>query len=329
VQGAGLKPHTVRLESLTYVPLNQIENTKMLRAGQLLAIGLGCTLLSACEPLPVSVTIKAKPGAEKVATGSAAAAGPAGFGSLAGTVTYTGAPPARSPLVAKGDTAAKDPQVCAVVEVPDESLDVNSANKGLRNVVILLAKAPANVKPELAQAPTEPVVFDQKGCRFFPHVLPVRAGQKMLIKSNDPIAHNTHTFPSRNDAFNSTIAANDRDGVPCLYKKGEGAPVEVKCDLHTWMKAYHVPVDHPYFAVTDENGAFKIEGLPAGKHTFRVWQERGGFIENKLVVEIKPDAETKQDLSYGADKIAAVPQPTGRSVTLARLQQGGEVTFEK
>jgi hypothetical protein len=306
---------------------SKIQNRKS-KTACLAIFSIGCALLSACEPLPISVTIKRKAGADAATADAGPQAGPAGYGTLTGTITYTGNVAARPPLVAKGDAGARDASVCAAEPVPDESLVVNAENKGLANAIIFLAKAPANIKEELKAPPEEPAEFDQKGCRFFPHVVVVRVGQKLLIKSGDSIAHNTHTFPSRNDVFNSTIAANDRQGVPTTYKKPENSPVEVKCDLHTWMKAYHFPVDHPYVAKTDENGKFTIEGLPAGKHVFKVWQERGGFLEAKLTVEIKPDGTTTQDLSYGADRIAGVATPA-KTVTIARLQQGGEVTFEE
>ena len=309
------------------MPKSKTQNRKS-RIACVALLSLAGVVLSACEPLPISVTIKRKAGEEAATADAGPQAGPAGYGTLTGTVTYTGTVAAKPPLVAKGDAGARDAAVCAAEPVPDESLVVNAENKGLANVIVFLAKAPANVKEELKAPPEEPAVFDQKGCRFLPHIVVVRVGQQMLIKSDDPIAHNTHTFPSRNDVFNSTIAANDRQGVPTTYKKPENAPVEVKCDLHTWMKAYHFPVDHPYVAMTDENGKFTIEGLPAGKHVFKVWQERGQFLEAKLTVEIKPDETTTQDLTYGADKIAGIATPT-KSVTMARLQQGGEVTFEK
>src|SRR5262249_50030224 len=154
-------------------------------------------------------------------------------------------------LVTKGDSGARDAAVCAADAIPDESIVVNSTNKGIANVVIYLAKAPATIKPDLKDPPKDPAVFDQKGCKFFPHVLALRVGQEMRVKSEDPISHNTHTFPSRNPQLNGAISPNDRVGVSYTYKKPESEPVQVVCDLHTWMKAYHFPVDHPYIAVTD------------------------------------------------------------------------------
>jgi hypothetical protein len=206
---------------------------------------------------------------------------------------------------------------------------VDTGSKGLANAIVYLEKRPANVKPELAKPPSDKVIFDQKGCRFFPHVLVVQAGQPLFVISDDPIPHNTHTRPKRNVEFNQTIRPGDRDGVSCEYKKPESSPVEVVCDLHTWMKAYHFPVDHPYATVTDKNGNFKIEGLPAGKHSFNVWHERGPgdsrLLSRKLQITIEADKETRRDLSYGADQFAAGPGESRQSIAYSRLSGGGEL----
>lgn len=295
----------------------------MIRRIWLPVLGLAVALaISACEPLKVEVTIKKKPGAAAVAeAGAPEAAGPAGFGTLVGTVTFDGAFSERPPLVAMNDAGARDAAVCAAQTIPDESLVVNATSKGIANVVIYLAKAPTAIKPELKAVPSEPAVFDQKGCKFLPHVLPIRVGQVLRVKSQDAISHNTHTFPSRNPQLNGAISPNDRVGVPYTYTKAENDPVQVVCDLHTWMKAYHFPVDHPYIDVTDENGKFRIEGLPAGKHSFKVWQERSKLLET-ISIEIKADAETTQELKYGSQKLAGRPNPGGRVVTLSQLRGG-------
>jgi hypothetical protein len=269
-------------------------------------------------------------GATDAGAGSSAAKG---YGTLVGTVTIDAVPKdyPPPPVVAQGGAGLKpeDKAVCAAEPVPDETLVVNTANKGLANVIVYLEKRPGNIKPELAKPPQDPEFFDQKGCRFFPHVLVVQSGQPLLVKSDDTIPHNTHTRPKRNVEFNQTIRPKDRDGVSCEYKKPESAPVTVVCDLHTWMKAYHFPIDHPYAAVTDKDGKFKIEGLPAGKHSFNVWHERGPgdsrLLARKLEVTIEVDKETTKDLSYGADKFAAAPKNPRRAIAYQRLLNGGEL----
>ena len=120
------------------------------------------------------------------------------------------------------------------------------------------------------------------------------------------MAHNTHTYPQKNPSVNSGVAPEDREGkLSFTYRKAESVPLSVKCDYHTWMTAYQLPVDHPYAAVTDENGAFTIPDLPAGKHSFIVWHEAadGGFVERKLAVEIKSGESTEMQIDYPADRL--------------------------
>lgn len=284
--------------------MNWSEHNTVFRQSSLLA---GCFLVAAacgCTRYEPTVTLK-KVAAEKeegtAAAPESAEKTAASWGNLAGTVTLDGTAPSLPLLVSKGDSGVKDSAVCSVASIPDESLVVNPQNNGIANVVIFLAK-PKTVKPDLAAVPTSPVIFDQQGCRFMPHLLLCRVNQPILIKSDDAVAHNTHTFPTRNTGFNSAIGVKDRAGVPLKYSKGEANPVEVKCDLHPWMRAYHFPVEHPYAALTDGDGKFRIAGLPAGKHQFKVWQEKAGFLEQKLEVTIEAEKDAALDLKVPSAK---------------------------
>lgn len=190
-------------------------------------------------------------------------------------------------LVKKGDQSAKDAAVCAKNGVPDESLIVNPENQGLANVVIYMRKAPATIHPDLKAVPSEKLVFDQKDCRFIPHVLTVRVGQTVQCKSSDEANHNVHTYPFSNNADNFIISANDSVGRDLSYKTVESRPMKVGCDIHPYMTAWWVVLDHPYVAVTDSEGKFEIKGLPAGKHEFIVWHERAGYINRKWELTVK------------------------------------------
>ncbi len=104
----------------------------------------------------------------------------------------------------------------------------------------------------------------------------------VILKSGDPIGHNTHWFPIRNEAFNVLLAPNNREGqkVPNVHTSmREFLPMQVKCDIHAWMKAYWLVLDHPYMAITDKNGKFNIEKIPEGEYEFRVWHERIGYLD--------------------------------------------------
>lgn len=208
-----------------------------------------------------------------------------GWGTVEGQfILADGEIPELPPLIRQGDASAKDADVCAANGVPDESLVINGENRGIANICLYIRSAPDDIHPDLEESEESEVVFDQKGCRFIPHVLIVRTDQTVLVKSDDPISHNTRTSPFSNQPINSTIGAKDREGVAVEMPQSElrTPPVRVSCDIHPWMSAYWMVCDHPYVAVTDADGRFRIENLPAGTHVFRVWHERSGYVETDV-----------------------------------------------
>ena len=223
-------------------------------------------------------------------------------GSFIGKVVMTGSVTPLAALIQKG-ADVKDKEVCAAVITPDERL-VLRADKAVQGVFIYLSKAPKGGKA--LDVPAEPFMFDQKNCRFFPHCVIIPVGQEVKVLSDDTVAHNTHTYPQKNPSVNSGVAPGDREGkLSFTYRKAESVPLSIKCDYHTWMTAWQLPVDHPYAAVTDKNGAFTISDLPPGKHTFVVWHEaaNGGFVERKLTVEIKSGETTEMQIDYPSDRL--------------------------
>jgi len=209
-----------------------------------------------------------------------AAAG--GVGTLKGKVEFVGTFSPLPPLYAKGGDV-KDAAVCAAVEAPNESILVKDG--GLANVFIYLKKGP---KVDGDTAPSTSLIFDQKNCVFLPHAMVVRVGQTVKVLNSDAVAHNTHTNGKKTTSFNSIVNPNDTVGATLVYKQAEAEPISVVCDIHAWMRAYHLPIDHPFVAVSAADGTFEIKDLPAGKHEFKVWHEAGGLIEKSLVVTVKP-----------------------------------------
>lgn len=208
------------------------------------------------------------------------------FGSIEGQFVIDGAAPKLADLVKKGDAAAKDAAVCAAEGVPDDSLHVNAENGGVADVFIYLRKAPKDVDPSLKASKEKEVVFDNKGCRYVPHAAIVRTDQSVRFTSSDAVAHNIHTYTLGNPQQNFILQANDKTGTAIAMKASETLPMPVKCDIHPWMRATMLVVDHPYAAVTDKDGKFKIEGLPAGEHSFRVWHENPGYVEREWKVNV-------------------------------------------
>lgn len=239
-------------------------------------------------------------GAAEPATDTASSAG---VGIFQGRVVLSGTAPVL-PLLISAGANVKDKEVCAAVDQPDERIVV-TADGGVANVFVYLGKAPKGGQP--AEAAGDAIIFDQKNCRFLPHCLVVPVGRTVKILSDDPVAHNTHTYPKKNDSINSGVGANDREGkLTFAYRRAESVPLAVTCDYHGWMKAWHLPVDHPYAAVTDAEGRFTIPDLPAGTHEFIVWHEsiQGNFVERKLKVSIRAGETSEMNIELPAAKLS-------------------------
>jgi hypothetical protein len=222
-----------------------------------------------------------------------------GYGHVTGQFVLKG----DMPKFAELKIAGQDQNVCAAKELPENRLIVDDKTKGIANIVVYLREAPKKIHPDLKESKEKTIVFDQKDCRFDPPVLLVRTDQTVLVKSDDPINHNTHTHPFRSKEYNFLLKPKDREGVPVKCEQPEKSPTKVNCDLHPHMVAYWMILDHPYMAVTDREGKFKIENLPEGKYEFTVWHERTGYIDRALKVAIDPD---------GTDELGQIAVPASK-----------------
>ena len=230
------------------------------------------------------------------------------WGTISGRIVLDGDVPKPELLNKKGDVSVKDFETCAAMDMYKDDLVIDADSKGIANIFIYLFKPPADIYPEATKVPAT-VVFDQKNCIFKPHAMVLQVGQTVEVLNSDPIAHNTHTIPLKNNQINVLLAPNTVAGagvmVPTTIR--ENLPHEVKCDVHGWMKAYWLVLDHPYMAVTDAKGNFTIKNLPVGAHEFRIWQERCGYIDRKYEVTVtagenKPLDPIKVTLSQLDDK---------------------------
>lgn len=251
------------------------------------------------EPRVTVLLSEGGPGAGDAAVTTAATTAVAGYGTFKGRVVVSGAFSPLAPLLAEG-APTKD-AICSQKAIPDESVVVGP-NNGLANVFIYLKKVPGG---EIPPAPSEPGVVDQQGCRFLPHAAVFRVGQPLVFKNGDPVAHNTAFTPQSSSVFNQTVTANDREGVPYKYEKPEAVPVRAKCDFHSWMGSYHLPLTHPWGAVTAEDGSFEIKGVPGTAVEFVIWHEKAQYINRALKVTIPVDGVLEQEVTVDAAKLAA------------------------
>lgn len=134
--------------------------------------------------------------------------------------------------------------------------------------------------------PAAPAVLNQVGCRYDPHVVGVMVGQELLIRNSDDLLHNIHALPFENKEFNFGQPSKGMEEKKAFTK--QEVMVKVKCDVHPWMSAWVGVVDHPCFSVTDAAGKFEIKGVPPGKYTVEVWQEKYKSVTAE--VEVKAGA---------------------------------------
>ena len=139
-------------------------------------------------------------------------------------------------------------------------------------------------------APATPVILDQRGCRYEPHVLALMTGQTLRVLNSDPTMHNVHAQPN--------TPSNSQWNMSQMPK---GAPIETtfhdpevmmpfKCNQHPWMKAFVNVSANPFYAISDANGNFEIKGLPPGEYTIAAVHEAAGEQTQKITVGAK---ETK------------------------------------
>ena len=191
-------------------------------------------------------------------------------GTLKGTVRFDGPQPP-----AKKFPVTIDQYLCGKEKVPQDL--VLSPSQGIQNAVVVLHGVAAGVK-----APRVPTTakMDQKACVFVPRVVVVPAGGTVEFLNSDRLLHNVRSDAKENRPFNR--AQPHARTIAMTFKSPE--ILRVDCDLHSWMRGWVVVAEHPFYAVTNENGEFVLENVPPGKYTLQVWQERLGKVTQELVV---------------------------------------------
>ena len=213
-------------------------------------------------------------------TASAPTATADGPGVIAGIVTFDGTPPRPRPLPMDAD-----PKCVADAGAVSELVVVGPAN-GLRDVVVYVKEG---LGDGVYRVPETPVVLDQKGCRYVPHVFAVQVGQPLRISNSDPTLHNVNVAPKNNRPFNFGQVPSTPAVTRTFDKPEIGVPF--RCDVHSWMNAYAGVVAHPFFAVTKDDGSFEIKGLPPGTYTIELWHERLGTQTQSVTVEAQAPAK--------------------------------------
>jgi hypothetical protein len=151
--------------------------------------------------------------------------------------------------------------------------DVVVSDQGTLANVFVYLKEGVQGQTVSEQSPT-PVVLDQRGCVYIPHVWGVRVNQPFTILNSDPTLHNVHSLAKLNSNFNIGMATPGQK-IEKKFTKPE-VMIRIKCDVHGWMNTYVGVLDHPFYSVTTLNGKYEITGVPAGDYTLAAWHEKLG-----------------------------------------------------
>lgn len=203
-----------------------------------------------------------------------AAIDPATVGTVNGTILFEGTPPAEDKI-----NMSADPQ-CAGMHGDAVYTEKAVVNDGKLQWVFVYVKD--GLGNRTFPTPAEPVVMDQRGCQYSPHVLGVMVNQPLDILNSDETLHNIHAMPTQSEQFNIGMPLKNMKQT----KKFPAAEVmiPVKCDVHPWMSSYIGVVSHPYYAVSGADGNFSIQGLPPGTYTLEAWHEKFGAQTQQVVV---------------------------------------------
>jgi plastocyanin len=216
------------------------------------------------------------PGAPTAQEGAQSASA-LGGSSITGTVTFAGNAPNLKPLAMEAEPVCHEKH--GGKPAPNEALVLGTGNT-MGNIMVWVSKGlPAD---RTWAVPTTPVVLDQDGCVYKPHVMGIMVGQPYRILNSDGILHNIHTLPKINPAFNRGQPATVKE-MTTTFPKPE-VMLQVKCDVHPWMSAYIGVFTHPFFSVTSADGTFTISGLEAGSYEITAWHERLGMQTASITV---------------------------------------------
>lgn len=216
--------------------------------------------------------------AEAPAAAPAAAVDEANAATLTGKVSFKGAKPTVRKISMDATPACAKAHPTAPVS---EEVVINDNGTVRYTFVWVKSGLPDSSWP----APSGTVSLNQEGCIYKPHMVGIRAGQDLEIINSDPTNHNIHPLPKDNREWNESQPPKGDKKIKQFARQEVMIPV--KCNVHPWMKSFIGVVNHPFFAVTGDDGSFSIKGLPPGEYTVEAWHEKFGAKEMKVTVAPK------------------------------------------
>ena len=202
--------------------------------------------------------------------------------SISGVVKYEGTAPKFKEIKMDADPLCIEKHTSAVYP---QTLVLGEGNTMANVFVHVKSGLPAQAHT----APAEPVILDQKGCFYEPHVCGVMVGQPVKILNPDGTLHNVHAMSKINPEFNLAMP-KFRTETTKVFDKAEFM-FAFKCDVHPWMLAWGSVISHPFFSVTKQDGKFTIDNLPAGTYELEAWHEKLGTQKASVTLA---DGEAKE-----------------------------------
>jgi plastocyanin len=201
-------------------------------------------------------------------------------GTIAGKASYTGTAPKPRAIDMSDDPNCVQHKGS---KASDESV-VTGGDHGLGNVVVYVSVG----APEEGQIPGPAVTFEQKGCRYVPHVVVLHTGQEVTVVNHDQTLHNVHPAARANRQWNKS----QPQGAPPIAEKFDNPEfIAVKCNVHPWMRGYFAVIKTSHYDLTSKDGEFRLPDLLPGKYTITAWHEDYGTQAVDVTISAN---ETKQ-----------------------------------
>jgi plastocyanin len=247
-----------------------------------LTVGVGCpdepaaggTTGAATSKPTAKATGTAASTGKPASTGTGAAAAPEGKGKIKGVVSLTGKAPEM-----KVPAKRKEAEFCKGKEVVYNAVIAKDGK--LKDALVRIENGGVKGKFE---APKTKAVIDQVDCMYTPRIQGVVSGQEIDIKNSDGTLHNVHTYKGSESWFNQ---AQPKGAEPVTKELEDTSIIKFSCDVHPWMRGFVVVTDHPYFAVSAEDGSFTIDKVPAGTYNVEAWHASYGM--KKGTAEVTDD----------------------------------------
>lgn len=214
---------------------------------------------------------------------------PATLGTVSGTIRLSGKPPAPVKI-----DMSMDP-VCSITGGDNFAEQYVVHDGKLANVYVYIKSGPPAAMAATANTPA-PVVMDQVGCKYVPHVIALMRGGSVEFRNSDGTMHNIHTLPALEGSPPIDISQGPKGPPQIKQFNPPEIMLPVRCNNHPWMNAFINVSETPFFAVTDADGHFNISGLPAGTYTLAAVHEKMG--EQAMMVTVEPKGTAKADLNF-------------------------------